>query len=227
MAINPPKTINLKGVADIVFCIDKSGSMQACLDGVKNHINTFVQSLQTANPNIKIDWRIGFLAYQSDEFLQLDFTTDINSFITNMNEIPGAGGDEFTPGAIDYACSGFSWRSDANTFLIVFTDEPLEGGGSTRYPDGGAAQWPDLLNKIMQYKFRVLFFGPQCPYYQKIELTPRCVAFYHNNFDTIDFSSIMAMLGKTVSQGIAPAMQDGKTNINMVYDVSDIEIIKL
>ena len=45
----------LKGVADVVFVVDFSGSMSPVIDGLKNHINDFVRSLEQTNQQIIID----------------------------------------------------------------------------------------------------------------------------------------------------------------------------
>ena len=40
-----------KGVVDIVFLLDVTGSMQPCIDALKNNIATFIDALTTKAPN--------------------------------------------------------------------------------------------------------------------------------------------------------------------------------
>ena len=50
----------LKGIADIVFLLDATGSMGPCINAVKSNIKTFVQTLTTPTPNggaVVKDWR--------------------------------------------------------------------------------------------------------------------------------------------------------------------------
>ena len=50
--------------ADIVFCIDASGSMASAIDGVKKNIKKLVDSLEST-PNTTWDVRFDFLAYSN------------------------------------------------------------------------------------------------------------------------------------------------------------------
>src|SRR5262249_62077712 len=50
----------VKGVADIVFLIDATGSMGPCISAVKQNIKTFVGTMTTPDPNggaVVKDWR--------------------------------------------------------------------------------------------------------------------------------------------------------------------------
>jgi len=221
------KSTKIRGVADIVFCIDFSGSMSPCIEGVKNHINTFVKSLETASPNTIIDWRIAFCAYSDDTFIIKDFVTETNSFVNSLAGIDTMG-NEFTPGAIDYCLTKFNWRPVSNKFLVVFTDEELEGGWSTDNGDG-SSKYQLLLDKIGNSGSRLFFFGPKCPYYEQIEKVSRTFVSYlkYGDFSSVDFSALFTTLGKTVSQSCSQHGGESKSDKNFVYNLSSFKNISV
>jgi hypothetical protein len=211
----------VKGIADVVFCIDISQSMQDCIDGVKNYVTGFVKTLEASNQNMIIDWQIGLIGYSNCNFYMLDLQKDVSNFVNGVGNL-NLEGNEFTPGALDYAISHYSWRSNANHFIALFTDEPLKGGCTSIYPGGGNELFDALLKKILDSHLRLFFFGAECSYYKKLQTVPRCT-YTVTDFGTIDFSQLMAGLGKTVSQACLP---EGTTLMvkDMVYDISDISV---
>ena len=70
----------VKGVVDIAFLIDATGSMRPCIEGVKNNIETFVTALTVGDANTPPavrDWRAKVVGYR-------DFEVDgANAFIDN------------------------------------------------------------------------------------------------------------------------------------------------
>ena len=69
--------------ADIVVCIDCTGSMAPCIDGVKTHIEQLVAGFEL-NQNLRLDWRVRLIEYRDlnehEPIKENDFTTDIESF---------------------------------------------------------------------------------------------------------------------------------------------------
>src|SRR5688572_3919910 len=55
-----------KRVADVVFCIDASNSMQPCIDAVRKNLAQFVSGLQSGGQSTW-DVRFDFLAHQASE----------------------------------------------------------------------------------------------------------------------------------------------------------------
>lgn len=216
------KVSKLKGMADVLFCIDFSGSMTDCIEGVKNNINTFVTSIENCSKNTIIDWQIAFLAYSDDTFFVKDFIKITREFSTDLGKI-NTMGNEFTPGAIDYAISSFNWRKLSNKFVLVFTDEPLPGGGTSLEGDG-SSKFPELISKIESARIRLFYFGPKCSYYNQFEKISRCSATYleAGNFSSINFSSLLSSLGKTVSQSCNQQGFEIKSS-NLIYDLSNFK----
>ncbi len=219
------KAAKIRGIADIVFCIDFSESMSDCIAGVKNHISTFAGSLESTNPNMVIDWQIGFCGYSDIDFIKFNFTRDTDDFSAKLEAAATEGGDEFTPGAIDFCISDFEWRPVSNKFLIVFTDETISTGGTDEQIKEGKARFQDLLNKITNSHIRLFYFGPDCPYYRKFETISRTIVTYiEDSFSTIDFSALLGSLGKTVSQSCSGQNTGGKSKPPYIYDLSSFKI---
>src|SRR5207253_10259760 len=56
-----------KGVVDIVFLLDATGSMQPCIDALKDNIAKFIDSLTEGGPNNQLpvrDWRGRVVGYR-------------------------------------------------------------------------------------------------------------------------------------------------------------------
>jgi hypothetical protein len=96
-----------KGVADIVFVVDISGSMAPCIDALRQNIEAFVESLSREDANnaspVK-DWRakvVGYRDFDSADSEGLPWIVD-NSFVRDTSELKAqlaaleanGGGDE-------------------------------------------------------------------------------------------------------------------------------------
>jgi len=215
-------TSKLKGISDIVFCIDLSGSMRPCIEGVKNHISTFVSNLEMGSPNMVIDWRMAFCGYNAENFYVSRFTDRTSDFSNMLRGVNVENRNEYTPGAIDYCVSQLPWRNECNKFLIVFTDERFKGG--MEYSDT-IANFPDLLREIEDSHTSLFFFGPKDKYYGQFEHLPRAnTKFISGSFEGVDFSTLLSSLGKTVSRSTGGQGGYSTYSPRSVYDISDITI---
>lgn len=211
-----------KGVADIVFCIDHSGSMASCIKGVKEYVNNFVKTLEGLNANTIIDWQIGLCTYTNRTINFLSLTKDTNRFRDVLSKDLGRA-NEFTPGAIDYAITSTSWRDVSHRIIVNFTDETLQGGHSPNHSDKGANLFDELLKKIQAAKIQLYYFGKKCPYYNKFNLLPKAQHKIMNNFDSVDFDQLMTNLALTVSE--SSKGQQEKTSIpGLIYNFKGINI---
>jgi len=216
------RVAKIRGVADIVFCIDFSASMGSCIEGVKNHISTFVRSVETGDPAKAIDWRLAFIGYSASEFQVSPFMTDTADFASRLARAKPRRSDEFTAGAIDYCLSEMDWRHGANRFVVVFTDETLKEG----FTADGLVQdrFPDLLKKTAASKVFLFYFGPDCPYYSQFKQYARGrVTVVEDRFESMRFEELFSFLGKTVSQSTGQG-QESAGKLPMVYDLRDILI---
>jgi len=212
----------VKGVSDIIFCIDKSGSMTSCIEGVKNNITTFVNSIEKNSPNSIIDWQLGFCAYDDMSFDVLNLVDDTSKF-SNSLALVQTGGNEFTAGAIDYCISGMKWRKISNKFLLLFTDEPLEGGDKI---EESKSKFNDLLKKIVSNHIYLYFYGPKCPYYNQFSQLSKADAVFleSDNFNNLDFKNIMGNLGKTVSLSSNSDSTEENLEKTFLFDLSKMQI---
>lgn len=203
-----------KGIADVVFCIDASGSMDSCIDAVKDHIKSFIDGLQS-NPNYQFDYRLGIVAHDSYQFDILDFTKDEEVFKNAVSKIDTRG-DEYTLPAIDWGVD-FNWRKRANRIVVVFTDEPLSGGHK---PEFQKQKMGELFDKIIEQKVMLFFVGPECPEYRKFYKLPK--SFYKEcemeDFNESDYKHLLEMIGKTASDTVSAFYQ--------MLDEKDIEYNK-
>lgn len=206
-----PKERARKGIADIVFCIDASGSMEPCIEGVKNHIKKFIDGL-SSNPQISLlDWRLGILAHDYEKFYILDFTNDLGRFKDALTKIV-AGGQEFTLPALDWSLD-FSWRENAHRIVVLFTDEPLEDGGEPAFQ---RSKIEDLCEKIKALRCMVFFVGPDCPEYRKIGKLSRCIfepISQHSDFYKVGFDKVLERIGKTLSGSIHALQAPVKSSV--------------
>lgn len=207
-----PRERKRKGVADIVFCIDASGSMEPCIEGVKNHIEKFLDGV-LSNPQLSfVDWRLGILAHDSENFYILDFTNDITRFKDALRKVK-TGGQEFTLPALDWSLD-FPWREDAHKIIVLFTDEPLEDGED---PGFQRSKMEELRNKIIALRCMVFFVGPECPEYREIEKLPRCIfepISQHSDFYKVGFDKVLERIGKTISRSIESPQQPLKISVS-------------
>ncbi len=123
--------------ADIVFCVDVSGSMnEAIIDSIINTITIFDDFIYRRG----IDARYGGVGFVGDIRGVKLLTDDVANFRSWMQAkrfvdtatqvlFPAFGSSHLSENpisAIRYADSLFSWRTDAQKVFIVFTDVPIK-----------------------------------------------------------------------------------------------------
>lgn len=171
----------IKGIADIVFLLDATGSMGPCINAVKQNIKTFVQTFTTPTPNgaaVVKDWRAKVVGYRDLDYTDVPAMVD-NSFVSSVSELESqldaltadGGGDE--PETLlealymlanmpatnpDEPPRPDAWRpvSAARRFVIVFTDAPFKE--PLRAPKG--AQIDDVILNLMTAKIVLHMFAP-------------------------------------------------------------------
>jgi hypothetical protein len=198
-----------KGVVDIVFLIDITGSMGICIDAVKSNLQTFVTSLTSddGGPNspgpIVKDFRIKIVGYRdvnadgADWFVDHPFTTEVSVASQQIAGLVADGGGEIPESLLDAlhrVCtmpateSGASadpgqWRHrrDALRVVVVFTDAPFHP--VMGYPGGRGGGVADVANAAMANKIMIECFAPDLDCYAEIETIDKC------NVHRIEFDS--------------------------------------
>ena len=188
----------VKGVCDIVFLIDATGSMQPCIDDIKNNIKLFFKTLEETDANggaLVKDWRARVVAYRdpaadgSDWYVSNPFVKDAASIEAQLNSIKAVGGGDEPEGLLDALYKVATWgntdkcaqeidaekwryRSDAARCVIVFTDASF--CEKTTLPEAPGLTWEDVANSAMQERLRISLFAPQMDCYDNLSQIDKC-----------------------------------------------------
>jgi|GEM_PF-305879 len=133
------------GKADIVFVIDKTGSMGSAINNVQSNINIFADKLVN---EYNIDANFALIEFQDITYDGLDSTiihksglsnwfTDVNKFKSEINSLrPDDGGDipETPIDGLEMARL-IDWRSNANKFVVLVTDAPYKNDNRYDIPN--------------------------------------------------------------------------------------------
>jgi von Willebrand factor type A domain len=172
----------VKGVADIAFLLDATGSMGTCINAVKQNIKTFVTTMTTPNPNggaVVKEWRAKIVGYRDLDYTDFPAYVD-NHFVSTVPELEAqlnslsadGGGDE--PETLleslyrlanmpatkpDEPLQQDAWRSvgSARRFVVVFTDAPFKE--PLRDPRGASID--DVILNLMTAKIVLHIFAPK------------------------------------------------------------------
>lgn len=230
--------------ADIVFCIDASGSMASAFKGVKNHIVTLLKTLDVSGLQTKWDVRFDFLAYRNlEDIMWIEsmnkvgkdclnaiygsnspngsssssgfFTRDINTFKDRLDIIECVA-DEASLFALDIAAD-FPFRpSNACHRVVVFlTDEPIDAGVNV---EDGKNKLMELANKYQDKRIMLFMVTPDCSTFDTLSQIDRCewTIDSSDGLTGIDFNKLMESIGKSVSvsQSVGIGLNEAKPLYN-------------
>lgn len=192
MAQAPAPRAKTKGVADIVFLIDVSGSMAPVIDALRRNIEVFIDSLSTGDANAQSpvkDWRAKVVGYRDAEhdganWLQDNpFVRDAGTLKTQLAGLKAEGGGDEPESLLDalYKLATmpaspkgsqgddpamWRYRSDAARVVIVFTDATLRETMAIPEAKGGGMQ--DVANVIMGNRIILSLFAPNFEVYDRL-----------------------------------------------------------
>lgn len=172
-----------KGVVDIVFVIDVTGSMEPSIKDLASNVALFIDSLTHADPNggspVK-DWRakvFGFRDVNSSDapaFVDNPFVRDSNALRMQLDALKAEGGGDEPESALDalykVATMGnterespeeatkWRYRSSAARVAILFTDASCHMQLAIPEAKGGSMQ--DLFNVLMANRIILNIFAP-------------------------------------------------------------------
>jgi len=180
-----------RGVADIVFLIDVSGSMAPAIDALKANIGTFVESLSKGEGNNVSpvrDWRakaVGFRDFEVDPepFIDNPFVNDVEALRGQLAGLTAEGGDDEPESLLDalFRVSNMAqtekgaqsldptkwrYRSDAARVVVVFTDASFKPTMSLPEAKGGGIQ--DVINAVINNRIILSLFAPDMPGYDEL-----------------------------------------------------------
>jgi hypothetical protein len=187
-----------KGIADIVFLIDISGSMQPCLDALKANIGVLVDHMTNPGPNadaVVKDWRIKVCGYRDAAadgqhwWQECSFTTDVGQARNDLATLVADGGGDEPESLLDGlwklakmpTASSPGGQVDANTWrhhhdaarcVIVFTDASCHM--VTASPEAEGAKFEDVAREVMAARLRLSLYCPEADCYHEISGIDKC-----------------------------------------------------
>jgi hypothetical protein len=191
----PQARTKTKGVADIVFMVDISGSMAPIIDALRRNIETFVDSLSHGDANntapVK-DWRGKVVGYRDIEAADSEnlpwivdnpFVRDASALKAQLAALDAAGGGDEPESLLDalYKVATMEavpkgsqtedpgkwrYRSDAARVVVVFTDASFKETMSLPEAKGGSLQ--DVANMIMANRIILSLFAPNFEGYDRL-----------------------------------------------------------
>ena len=191
----PQARAKTKGVADLVFVVDVTGSMAPCIDALRKNIETFTDSLSRGDSNNAApvrDWRAKVVGYRDFEcadadgmpwFVDNPFVRDVAALKAQLGALKaGGGGDEpeslldtlFKVASMPAVPKGtqiedpakWRYRSDAARVVIVFTDASFKETMSIPEAKGGSLQ--DVANVVMANRIILSIFAPNFEGYDRL-----------------------------------------------------------
>lgn len=212
-----------RNCADIVFCIDASGSMKPCIDAVRDNIEKLLEGLQS---DVQTTWdvRFDFLAFHDSQegvhyyqsvalpacplvdaiYKNGDkdklFTKDLAAFKAGLRNIE-VEGEEMQLLALDIAMD-FPWRpSDGcHRVVVLLTDESVETG---IFVDEQKSKIDALISKVMDKRIKLFIVGPESEGFYRLSSADRCEyddsGAERGGLRNVDFSKMMTAIGKSVS----------------------------
>ena len=217
-----------KGIADIVFLIDVSGSMGKCIDALKNNVGVLVDSMVNPGPNAEAvvkDWRIKVCGYRdakvdgADWWEEKPFTSDISQVRADIATLEAKGGDDEPESLLDglwklaklpasakgEPADGSTWRHhhDAARCVIAFTDASCHM--TTSAPEAGGANFDDVAREVMAARLRLSLYAPEADCYQTISAIDKCEweivgSLSDAQEKMVEFSANVANFRKTMEQ---------------------------
>lgn len=216
----------VKGVADIVFLLDVTGSMQPCIDALVRNIGVFIDTLTTRdanNANPVRDWRAKAVGYRdftvdSEPYVDNPFVRDSTALKGQLAALRANGGGDEAESLLDalfkvatMPASGGQDSEDASLWrhkhaaarvVVVFTDAPYKPTMSIPEANGGA--WQDIANRCAENRIILSLFAPDRECYNDLASIQRSEYFPIGGANPqqalVDFTSDQANFQKTLEQ---------------------------
>jgi hypothetical protein len=204
-----PPVQKRKAAADIVFCIDCTGSMEPCIEGVVNGIDTFVTGLHSAG---RVDYRLRLVAYRDlpfgDETHVTDFTSDADQFRNWVKALKARANDTGDESTLDAMCIALQspWRERCHRSVVVFTD----AGPHTQLHASTQATERDGIKAVirLQNQAHALIFilAPQDHAYEQIAKQQQVIYQAlpvddrrYEGLRATDFQQVLDFIGRSIS----------------------------
>ena len=186
--MGPDAKKKIKGIPDIVFCLDVTGSMRECLEQLKAHLGSFIAELekpvavQDGVVGVVTDWRLRLLPFRDleadpptgdhpaivDDFPFCETTSEFRVQLEDPRCEASGGGDEPESAldAIYRATKKSAWRpaDEAHRFVILFTDATTKG---TLHPStrGVPNDVQEVVQALRIQRIKLIMFAPTASEY--------------------------------------------------------------
>jgi len=186
-----------KGVCDIVFLIDATGSMEPAINDLKSNIKSFFNSLSAADANgsaVVKDWRARVIGYRdvaadSEWYIDNPFVRDTAKIEKQLDSLDADGGGDEPESLLDalYKIAKFGstpkcaqeedplkwrYRSEAARVVVIFTDASFHG--RTSLSEAPNLDWKEIANLVMQEKLRLSVYAPAMECYDDLTQIDKC-----------------------------------------------------
>ncbi|MCA9190400.1 MAG: VWA domain-containing protein [Planctomycetales bacterium] len=171
-----PYAAPLKTQADIVFCLDATGSMEHCLSGVLNGMDAFARDLASI---CRVDARFRLIAFRDYHSPDCRTPWNVHEFTTaeefsrQLRAVKAGGGGDEPESVFDamYMALKSDWRPNrTHKSVIVMTDadtHPNLHERTSNLPANGLSQ---IIQLIQETRHLLLFMvAPKFPAYAAIE----------------------------------------------------------
>lgn len=188
----------VKGICDIVFLIDATGSMAPAIRDLKLNIKNFFKSLATASANgeaIVKDWRARVIGYRdvmadgSDWYVDNEFVRDVSKIEDQLDNLKADGGGDEPESLLDalYKIAKFGsmpkcaqvedatkwrYRSEAARIVVIFTDASFHP--RTALSEAPNLDWKEVSYLVMQEKLRLSVYAPAMSCYDDLTQIDKC-----------------------------------------------------
>lgn len=215
---NKPALRRIKGVADIVFCFDCTGSMTEIIASVKENVSKLIDGFK--ENQVALDWRARCLGYRDFEYDE-EYLINDRPFVSTEEELKvqidgmeakeytGEDEPESTLDAIWYAAKKSDWRDNCHKIIVVFTDAPAKSVNDKTIAEisGSDGDIDVLAQELIVQHIKLFLWGKKDSLYDKLKMIPRADIVQMENpeeeFKMMDFKNLMGQIGKTVSELIS------------------------
>lgn len=197
-SVHPPPSrsgskFRKKGVADIVFLLDVTFSMDPCIEALKKSLGVMIDSMVNPGPRAEAlvtDWRIKICGYRdvlADGDLwweEFPFSRDLVEIQGYLSRLEAKGGGDDPESLLDGLWKVAhlpvterggnphpeKWRArgEAARCVIIFTDAPAHMRIDLQEARG--AKWEDLAREIHAARLKITLYAPEAPCFETLSM---------------------------------------------------------
>lgn len=210
----------IKGVADIVICIDCTGSMEPCISEVKDQIGTLIDTLDNPPDQQRpVDWQLKIMGFRdlncdSEPWINRDepLISDIAAAKAQLVNLKHDGGGDEPESALDalwWAASKTNWRENCTKVIVFLSDATCHDTlHESTIKAGAVGNDVSTVNQALASNSIHLYaWGVRCPAWESLKKITR--VFYTavegggDGLSSLNFTELMQTLGKTLTQNSA------------------------